>query len=205
MIPARDVPLAVVFRRGPSRWYQVIRWDMDRDEFTDGAWLKGRIYEDRCDLSPDGELLVYFCHRGRAPLEYTDSWTAVSRPPWLFALALWPSGTTYGGGGRFVDNRRLTLRNGKFDRPHPDHLPRGLELVDGDAEPHTSLGEVEGADWSGYDHGGRLILGRAGILYRRINGREREIIDFNGRAPDSAPAPDWAKRPIDDHRSERRW
>jgi len=31
-----------------------------RDGIEPGAWLKGRIYEDECDLSLDGGLLVYF-------------------------------------------------------------------------------------------------------------------------------------------------
>ena len=196
VIPARDAAVAAVLRRGPSRWYQVIRWDTSSDEFTDGAWFRGRIYEDRCDLSPDGELLVYFCHGGRWRPDYTDSWTGVSRLPWLSALALWPSGTTYGGGGRFVDNRILILRNGKHDPPHPGHLPHGLELADGKADRHVSVGEVEDADWSGFDHKRRLIFARAGKLYRRIKGRDREILDLNDRIPDPVAPPDWAKRPI---------
>jgi hypothetical protein len=203
VIPARDAPVAAVLRRGPSRWYQVIRWDLDRDELTNGAWLKGRIYEERCDLSPDGELLVYFCHGGRLRPGYTDSWTAVSRLPWLAALALWPSGITYGGGGRFVDNRRLVLRNGRHDKPHPDHMPIGLELVDGDARLHASIGEIEGADWSGHDHKRRLIFARAGKLYRRIKGRDREIADLNDRAPEPVAAPDSATRPIGRPRGRR--
>jgi len=193
VIPARDVPIAAVLRRGPSRWYQLIRWDMDTDAFDDGAWFKGRIYEDRCDLSPDGELFVYFCHGGRTRPGYKDSWTAVSRLPWLSALALWPSGTTYGGGGRFVDDRKLVLRNGTYDAPHPDHLPHGLELVPGHAELRASLGEVvERADWSGYDHQRRLVFARDGKLFRRTADRDREIVDLNDRRPDPVPAPDWA-------------
>lgn len=194
VIPARNAPVAVVFRRGPSRYCQVIRWDMDHDEFTDGAWFKGRIYEERCDLSPDGQLLVYFCHGGRSRQGYTDSWTAVSRLPWLFALALWPWGTTYGGGGRFVENRRLVLRGGF--KPHPDHLPEGLEIVDGEAEYHRSLGEVEETDWSGYDHKRRLIFARAGRLFRRTKRGDQELADFNDRVPTRTVAPDWARRPI---------
>jgi hypothetical protein len=196
VIPARDAPVAAVLRRGPSAWYQVIRWDTHRDEFTDGAWFKGRIYEPKCDLSPDGELLVYFCHAGRSRPALTDSWTAVSRLPWLSALALWPSGTTYGGGGRFVDNRRLILRNGKYDRPHPERSPDGLELVGGKAELHASAGAVEGAEWSGFDQGRSLIFARAGRLFRRVGGLDREIMDLNGRVPAPVPAPEWATRPM---------
>lgn len=41
-----------------------------------------------------------------------------------------------------------------------------------------------------------LIFAQAGKLYRRTNGRDRELIDLNGRVPDPLPAPDWATRPI---------
>lgn len=196
VIPAQAAPLAAVFRRGPSRWCQIIRWDMEHDAFMDGAWFKGRIYEERCDVSPDGSLLVYFCHGGRMRPGYTDSWTAVSRLPWLYALALWPSTTgTYGGGGRFVGDRSLVLRN-RFDRAHPEHPPRGLDIVDGDAPCHASTGEVEGADWSGYDHNRRLIFCRAGKVYRHTGRVDRELVDLNGRVPAPVPAPDWAQRPL---------
>lgn len=107
VLRARDAPVAVILRRGPSKWYHVIRWHMKEDRFEFGAWFHGRIYEERCDLSPDGQLLVYFCHGGAHRPGYTESWTAVSRAPWLYALGLWPWGSTWGGGGRFLDNRRL--------------------------------------------------------------------------------------------------
>jgi hypothetical protein len=55
---------AMILRRGPSAWYHLIRWNMREDTFEAGAWFRGRIYEDRCDLSPDGQLFLYFCHGG---------------------------------------------------------------------------------------------------------------------------------------------
>ena len=59
-ILARESHRAVVFRRGPSKQVLLVSWNTDTDAFTEGQWLKGRIYERRCDLSPDGELLLYF-------------------------------------------------------------------------------------------------------------------------------------------------
>ncbi|EGF90901.1 hypothetical protein ABI_23130 [Asticcacaulis biprosthecium C19] len=85
-IIARQTRKAVVFRRGPSRTVLLLTWDLESDTLTAGQWFKGRIYERRCDLSPDGELLCYFAakHHGRP-----GTWTAISRPPYLKALALW--------------------------------------------------------------------------------------------------------------------
>ena len=94
---ARAAPVAVIFRRGPSRQVQLVLWKTDTDTFESGQWFKGRIYERRCDLSPSGRRLIYFAAKYRKPL-YT--WTAVSRPPFLTAVALWPKGDAWGGGGR---------------------------------------------------------------------------------------------------------
>jgi hypothetical protein len=199
VIPAREAPLAIILRRGPSRWYHLIRWQTQRDTFEHGAWLRGRIYEEKCDLSPDGSLFVYFCHGGAYRPDYTDSWTAVSRAPWLYALGLWPSGTTYGGGGRFLDNRTLTLHSHMPVATHPDHPATGLHIVTGDAEYHRSTDDVEGAQWCGHDQQGHLVYCRAGKLFRRRTGRnekDAEIADFNALRPDPRPAPDWARRPI---------
>ncbi len=105
---AREASRGVVIRRGPSKQVLLIRWNLDGDIFETGQWLKGRIYERRCDLSPDGELLVYFAADFRRTI---GSWTAVSRPPFFTALALWPKGNCWGGGGQFASNARLMLNH----------------------------------------------------------------------------------------------
>jgi hypothetical protein len=200
VIPARDAPVAVIFRRGPSAWYQVIAWDTDRDVFTDGAWFRGRIYEERCDVSPDGELLLYFCHGGSSRPGYTDSWSAVSRLPWLHALGLWPWGTIYGGGGRFVGNREVALRIGMPVRAHPDHPGLGLRVStlrrEDRLDVHRSTGEPD-TDWSGVDPSGGAIFCRQGLIFRRSRaGKEIKLADFNDRRPDPVPAPAWATEPL---------
>ena len=106
VIPAANAPVAAIFRRGPSRQVRLIKWNLKDDSFERGQWFKGRIYERRCDISPDGELLVYFAAKQRPP-HYT--WTAVSRPPFLTALAFWPKGDTWGGGGYFKTDKKVLL------------------------------------------------------------------------------------------------
>jgi len=78
------------------------------DEFSEGQWFKGRIYERRCDLSPNGERLIYFAANHKKPY---FSWTAVSRPPFLTALALWPKGDAWGGGGLFTSENKIQLNH----------------------------------------------------------------------------------------------
>src|SRR4051812_34556601 len=155
VITASAADEAVGFRRGPSSWYHVLRWNMANDTLEAGAWFRGRIYPERCDLSPDGKLLLYFVHQGRKhATSYTDAWTAVSRSPWLTALGLWPQGSTYGGGGRFTGPRTVVLRAMRGP-PHPDPRAEGSEVTSGRAAPHASTKEVRRADWAGRDREGR--------------------------------------------------
>ena len=67
VILAREASKAVIFRRGPSDQVCTLGWDLVTDTFAMGQWLKGRIYEYRSDLSPDGELMIYFATDYRHP------------------------------------------------------------------------------------------------------------------------------------------
>ena len=79
---AREEHVGVVFRRGPSKQVMLIKWNTRNDSFDFGQWFKGRIYERRCDVSPNGELLIYFAAKQKPPLY---SWTAISKPPFFTA------------------------------------------------------------------------------------------------------------------------
>jgi hypothetical protein len=145
VIFARQSPTAIIFRRGPSKWVQLIKWNTDTDEFVPGQWFHGKIYDRRSDLSPDGTLLIYFAQKitGRtlADAEYTYAWTAISKPPFLTALALWPKGDCWHGGGSFLNNQAVLLNHAKnVSEPHPEHKPTGLkvrlrEKVTGEDDP----------------------------------------------------------------------
>lgn len=204
VIFAKEADEAVVFARGPSEWFHVIRWDTRHDKFEPGAWIRGKIYPERCDLSPDGRLLLYFVHQGqRHSTSYTSAWTGVSRSPWLTALALWPWGSTWGGGGHFEDNRKVVLASGCECNAHPDHLPIGLNVSWGSNKRNASSNEVDGAEWSGRDQRGRLIFAKNGCLYWQRNSSAVSVLaDFNGDKPDPQPAPDWATRPLIDKRGK---
>ena len=206
LIFAASEPVAVILRRGPAAWVEMIKWNTRKDVFEDGQWLRGRIYEERCGLSPDGTLLVYFALKhGRVDEAsgYRQTFTAVSKPPFLTALAMWPQGDTWGGGGGFIDNRTLRLAYGAngtrhphdggtteiymapLPRHHPDHAPRGVK-IETDLDRYAPDRDfrvdnlIEGADWCGKDHRGRTIFTRNGALFC-INKNKRETLlrDFN--------------------------
>lgn len=198
VIFARDEPTAVILRRGPSAWYHLISWNTANDTFSHGAWFRGRIFEDKCDLSPDGQLFLYSVHKpGQEDPTYSEDWTALSRPPWLFALTLWPQGTTRGGGGRFVDSRQIVLCCHER-QAHPNHPLRGLELVSGTVDYQESSDEVPEADWCGRDQQGRLVFSFEGELLHRDTDQDRLIADFTDLYPAPQPAPDWARLPLEE-------
>jgi hypothetical protein len=107
-VVAREASRVVLLRRGPSKQVLCITWDTAKHEFRAGQWFKGRIYEHRCDLSPKGDKLIYLAADNRPPLY---AWTAISRPPFLTALALWRNLGTWGGSGLFESDRRILLNS----------------------------------------------------------------------------------------------
>ncbi len=90
--------------------YEKIRWGC-RDRLSCGSRFFGRIFPERSHLSADGELLVYFAMRGKKTNGQSDpsTWTAVATPPWLKAHLFFPNGSTWGGGGMFLTDRRLLV------------------------------------------------------------------------------------------------
>ena len=133
----RRAPAGVILRRGPREWTQLILWDTHRDVFTPGQWFRGTVYPLRGDLSPGGDRFLYFVakhHQQKVDAAYTRTWTAISKPPYWTAVALWPNGgTTYHGGGLFeaddhvlinsVDNRFSNPERGEPPRVHSQHTP----------------------------------------------------------------------------------
>jgi hypothetical protein len=128
---ASEAPVAAILRRGPTDWVRLSLWHTDGDVIEHGQWFAGRVYERRCDLSPDGRLFAYFARKESARTMAdigVDSWIAVSRPPWLTALALWTIGSTWCTGAYFYDAR--TLFAAHIESP-PDRgsLPSSLALT----------------------------------------------------------------------------
>jgi len=108
---ARSADTAVIFRRGPSKRVATFAWDRASDAIQLGQWLKGRIYERRADLTPDGRHLIYFAFNGKRRSETRGSWTAVSRAPYLAALDLYAKGDCWEGGGLFPNSGSYWLNN----------------------------------------------------------------------------------------------
>jgi hypothetical protein len=125
---ARDAPLGVVLRRGPSAWARLSLWHTDTDSFDHGQWMRARVYERRCDISADASLFVAFVGGSSGPAiagEQAGTWLALSRPPWFTALAVWFVGSTWCAGGFFPNPRALWI--GDTSAPDRGALPDWLE------------------------------------------------------------------------------
>lgn len=128
---------------------------------------------------------------------------------------MWPEGSTWGGGGRFINNKTLRLAYGAngtrapdgktqlYMAPmpphHPDHAPRGLRIeTDLDRyapdEGFRATIKSKKAEWTGKDHQGRTIFIRGGGLFC-VNKNHQDVLlrDFTGDRWRDVPAPRWAQ------------
>ncbi|WP_119268534.1 hypothetical protein [Taklimakanibacter deserti] len=124
---ARQAPVAVIFYRKSRLTTYCLHLDYERrkngcrDRLSKGSRFYGRLFPERSDLSPDGSLMIYFAMRGKRTAGKSDpsTWTALCSPPWLKAHLFFPNGSTWGGGGVFLRDRRLVV----FDTPPKDAGP----------------------------------------------------------------------------------
>ena len=186
-----------MIRRGPAKRVCTLLWDRQRDTFELGQWMKGRIYEERCDLSPDGKYLIYFALNGRWDSETRGSWTAISKAPYLKAMRLYPRGDTWGGGGLFTSATTYWTND-------PVHEP--VEVVASPLQEDANVVDVrwpfgarlERDGWtlverdetfSVFDRD--LCAGRTLRKRRTWNQQAHEIVEASG-AVEPQPAWEWA-------------
>ncbi len=147
-------------------------------------------------MSPDGALFAYFATKygGKKTRGVDYAWTAVSKPPWLTALALWPQDDTWGGNTSFVNNKTLII-----DCPHwvklccADCLPHGFTVLPrwiGKGAPEQSLPEVPVGiahfhNGVGIDQSGRGFHLLRGELLRGTT----VIVDFKNMRPSPERSP----------------
>ncbi len=191
---------AAILRRGPTKWVRLLAWNIASDTISPGSWFHGRIYDDGCSVSPDGNLFAYFATKygGHKTREVDYAWTAISKLPWLTALALWPQSETWGGRAKFVDNQTLII-----DCPHweelrtKDKLPKGFTVYPrwiGRGAPDQNLPPTQSCSaWfngsNGIDQTGRAFEYEDGKLVRD----GRLIVDLGAMTPDPQPSPPSAK------------
>ena len=126
VIMARQGRVAAIFRHDVKNLTRMIRWDLESDSFQPGQWFKGTVFDRFADLSPQGDYLIYYAAKPGRELT-PPAWTAVSRPPYFTALAMWPQTQVGAGGGLFDADRAIRLNH----RADEMDLAKGFRLRNG--------------------------------------------------------------------------
>ncbi len=178
-IVAREAPVAVIFRRGPSSHTQLLTWNLETDEITPGQWITSKVYPRKSDLSPDGKLLVASflnCSSRRdecfgSELEF-DAWTSVSRPPYFNPIAAWHGFSVWYGGGLWHSSQEL--RRNAIDEDVAVPAPSWLRVT------QTAIGVGQELVFAHRLHeSGWKILQPANWEEIRVEGRrEQEEVKF---------------------------
>jgi hypothetical protein len=185
VIPAR-APVAAVFCRAPEEWWMIARWDLASGELEHGAWLRGTLFPRRSDLSPEGAILSYFLAKdSKRPfmgMHGRQTFSAVCKLPWVFALAAWREESEDVPGYHFTERGVWEIG----EPQHGDAAP--LQAVHGmrknDARPY---GIERRRGWTGDD----VVLtkprplGSAAKLVLEDRGYDPDMPGaFDGRAPE---------------------
>jgi hypothetical protein len=197
---------ALILRRSQKKLYNLIGWDRRSDTFTQGQWIRKSIDTQVCALSPDGQHFLYAVRDARPDTPATAQYTVLSRVPWFSALALFPHGSGWYGGGEFLDNTLYQLNGSEL---RDDIIGRaeglsqvvagevtkdcrtGLRLRNGKAAPLSKpmRERLLAGDPAPRPNAHDRYDTQAGRLYRR-RGMELELIrDFADMQPRFEPAP----------------
>lgn len=208
----RESPHAVVLRQGPSKVFCSIGWQLAKDKFTVGQWVKHKLYPERCDISRDGKSWIYFALNGDWSGETKGAWTGLAKVPYMKCVKMWPLGNTWGGGGMLDDNDErvgatrvdrvkrdgwVRTRDGLMKPCFPGWRMRKTlkgtfreehELLhdDGRIEDHE---DWEWADWD--EPRQRIVFASGGALYAlpSMKHNPKLLFDANGMTFEAIAAP----------------
>jgi hypothetical protein len=167
ILAARTQPVALILRRGPSKWCHVLRYCTDTDELEPGSWFRGRVFKFRSDLSDDARYMAYFAMDDKG-----QTWNGVCEPPDLTCLVRWKTNGTLFGGGVWTGPGRLAVNLGREMGKIPSFEP----VYPTANRPYITFEQLE-ARYGSED---------AGILYERLerDGWARQgSIGLNYRLP----------------------
>jgi hypothetical protein len=106
LLAARQAPTIVILQRKRAKLFNVITVDTQTHRVSRGSWFRGRLYVMRCDVSFDGQFMVYLATGSRY-----DSWSGLCRLPWLTTLVhVEGIGANWGGG--YFRSPRVLVTNG---------------------------------------------------------------------------------------------
>lgn len=200
--PAPHTGKAVIIRRGPSKWWHFLLWDMDHGMVQPGSWFHGMVYPVRCDFSPRGDAFLMVAYKGT---NNPVAWTVISRPPSVRADVFWPQDTAALGGGIFDPRLPIAWINLKAER-NPveirEKTPYEFGYLDEEHKGYGGLDERLARD--GWKHIQTTIADSLGgtfeegdeepsspVLQWTINipkSHKTLILEYPGELPETGPA-----------------
>jgi len=116
-VAAEKHRIVLLYRKSNKVTYLIsLDYQRHKEYVQVGSRFYGRIYPNRCDISPDGTYFLYFA-MGGSQKNYDKRlycWTGICMPPSLSANMLFAHGDTWGGGGRFIDDRTIFISPGMY-------------------------------------------------------------------------------------------
>jgi hypothetical protein len=188
---ASKAPVAVIVRRSPTSWSQLVLWNMDSDTFTPGQWLHGRVAF--ANLSPNGKHLAMGIRHSKDKGQGFE-YTLVSRPPYFTALAicfsyLQVSDVEFGeNGALFWHPHKLV----QWKAPNPCPYRLNPDFDGTDINRHDESEHPEPDQWITSD--GRKLFAKDGVLYEEVDGVNVSLFDLNPFRHEAIETPDWALR-----------
>lgn len=193
---ASKAPVAVIIRRGPTAWSQLVLWNMDSDTFTPGQWLHGRVAY--ASLSPNGKHLAMGIRAAKdkgGGFEYS----LVSRPPYFTALAicfqyLTVSYLAFSPTGELIWDPEKVIQ-WKAENQCPYRVSSRWEEIQ---EHHArdlkerEQSHPESDRWFSPD--GRKLFAKDGVLYEELDDTNISLFDLNPFRQTPVETPDWALR-----------
>lgn len=196
VVVATAAPVAVVIRRGPSHWSQLIKWNLEADEFEPGQWLKGVIHE--ASLSPNGQHIALEVMGGRSRIgSWKDTqYAVVSRVPYFTALHICFGALCYTGAS-FTSFGELNVSRSKGAEVRalnecPYQLTREYPVYDRERACFEYSYYRPSNKWR--EAIGRQIELREGQVIESRPEGEHLLFDANLYQPCEVETPDWALR-----------
>ncbi len=107
--------IVFLYRRSHKISYLISLYYKNKKEVLEvGSLFYGKFYPNRCDISGDGKHFIYFV-MGKSQKKYDKQlycWTAICTPPKLTANMLFEYNDTWGGAGRFINDKRIFIDPG---------------------------------------------------------------------------------------------
>jgi len=163
---ASDAPIALIVRRSnKGKDWQLIRWDVENDVFTEGQWLLNKkLWIDGCSLSSNGEFFYWIYNTYGQEIE---THAGISCVPYFTAIMYGNKGMGRWDRCRFDRNTKKPINNQGLEFTNVTQIR--IECIDTGTPDSTGL--IKDDSWM--DGKGRKIT----IQEYKIFGNDELIYD----------------------------